>query len=212
MTEAKKANLFELDQAELDLLNKLEAVFAEPMDELSDPGLTCEQIVDAHLASLADVQEQLADKLQGYVKAIRAKQFRAEMLVTEAALYQAEVQRLKLRASQEADTASFLESRLKAFLERRGLKEMEIGTFKVKIVNQGGKLPLVLSSAINAELVAERFQTIIPERIDFNKEEIEAALKSGEKLAITLPGVAGGVPQEVVWAQHGERKTKLKIA
>lgn len=209
--ETRKVNLFELDQAELELIGKIEAVFAEPMNELSDPGQTCEQIVDEHLAALADVQEQLGDKLQGYVKAIRAKRLRAEMLAIEAALYLAEMQRLKLLSSQELDTADFLESRLKAFLERRELKQLEVGTFRLKIVNQSGKLPLVLSPAVTAEYVAERFQEVIPERIEFNKAEIEAALKSGEKLTITLPGVADGEPQEVVWAQYGERKTKLKI-
>lgn len=212
MTETRKANLFELDQAELELINKLEAVFAEPMDELSDPGQTCEEIADGYLASLAEVQEQLGEKLQGYVKAIRAMRSKGQLFEAEATLYQAEVFRLNQQAAAELDRADFLETRLKAFLERRELKELEVGTFRLKIVNQGGKLPLVLSPAISAEQVAERFQKLIPEQIEFDKAEIEAALKSGEKLTITLPGIAGGNPQEVVWAQHGDRKTKLKIA
>lgn len=134
------------------------------------------------------------------------------MLKAEGALYANEATRLSLRAASELDRASFLESRLKQFLERRGLTQLEVGTFRLKIVNQGGKLPLVLSPAITAEQVANRFRKYIPESFEFDKAEIETALKSGEKLTIVLPGVAGGEPQEVVWARYGDRPTKLKIA
>ena len=208
--ETRKVNLFELDQAELELIGKIEAAFAEPADT-TDPGQTCERIVDEHLAALADVQEQLGDKLQGYVQAIRAKRLRAEMLAIEAALYLAEMQRLKLLSSQELDTADFLESRLKAFLERRELKQLEVGTFRLKIVNQSGKLPLVLSPTITPFAVPERFHKVIPEQIEFDEAEIEAALKAGEKLEIELPGETEGAPRVVQWAAFGDRKTKLKI-
>ncbi len=211
MTESHKPNLFELDQAELALLEKIEAVFAEPMDEVLDPGLTCEQIVDEHLAALADVQEQLGEKLQGYVGAIRAMRAKGEMLKAEAALYAAEASRLGYRAHSETDRADFLEARLKQFLERRQLKELEVGTFKLKIVNQGGKLPLVLNPTITPFSVDERFHKVIPEQIEFDKAEIEAALKAGESLILELPGVADAEPVQIEWARFGERKTKLKI-
>lgn len=210
-TETPKVSLFELDQAELALIEKLEAVFAEPNDEVLDPGLTCEQIVDEHLAALADVQGQLSDKLEGYVKAIRAMRAKGEMLKNEAALYFAEASRIANRAHAETDRADFLEARLKQFLERRELKELEVGTVKLKIVNQGGKLPLVLSPTVTPQQVAERFHKVIPEQIDFDKAEIEAALKAGESLTVELPGVAGAEPVQIEWARLGERKTKLKI-
>lgn len=211
-TYKPNVSLFDLDQAELEMIEKIEAVFAEPIDELSDPGQTCEQIVDEHLASLAGIQEQLGEKLQGYVRAIRAMRAKGEMLKVEGALYANEATRLSLRAASELDRASFLESRLKQFLERRELTQLEVGTFKLKIVNQGGKLPLILSPTITPFAVAERFQKLIPETIEFDKAEIETALKSGEKLEIELPGEAGGEPVVVQWARYGDRPTKLKIA
>lgn len=208
-TETPKVSLFELDQTELALIEKLEAVFADPNEEVLDPGLTCEQIVDEHLAALADVQGQLSDKLQGYVKAIRAMRAKGEMLKNEAALYAAEASRIANRAHAETDRADFLEARLKQFLERRELKELEVGTVKLKIVNQSGKLPLILTPTVTPFSVEERFQKVI---IEFDKAEIEAALKAGEHLTMELPGVDGVEPVQIEWAYFGERKTKLKIA
>lgn len=214
MEAPKKTTLFELAGVELDLLNRIEeAIFAEPMDDsILDPGATAEQMVDDHLAKLAEVQGQLGAKLEGYCKAIKAKAARAEMLKAEALLYQAEVTRLAQRARDDASTAEFLEARLKAFLEKRGLKEFETTTHKLKIVNQGGKLPLQLASGVTPKQVPERFHKVIPEQTEFDKSEIEAALKEGEKLELTLPAEGEGEPQTIVWAKYGDRPTKLKIS
>lgn len=208
-----KATLFDLDGAELALLDKIEALFAEPMNDAIDPGAEAERLVDEHLAALADVQEQLADKLIGYVKTINAKHARAAMLAAEAKLYQAEAQRLAHKANAEADTADFLESRLKTFLERRQLKQMDVGTHTVKIVNQGGKLPLLLAPGITPQQVGPDFIQEIPASVAFDKPKIEAALKAGQKLMIEMPPAN---PEEtantIEWARFGDRPTKLKIS
>ncbi|HMV87211.1 MAG TPA: siphovirus Gp157 family protein [Blastocatellia bacterium] len=216
ITEQPKATLFELDGAELALLDKIEALFAEPMNDTIDPGAEAERLVDEHLAALADVQEQLADKLIGYIKAIKAKAARAALLTAEATLYQAEAKRLAQKANAEADTADFLELRLKAFLERRQLKQMDVGTHTVKIVNQGGKLPLLLAPGITPQQVGPNFTQEIPASVAFDKAKIEAALKAGQKLVIEVPPAHSEEDEEAVnlieWARFGDRPTKLKIS
>lgn len=83
--------LFELDNAELELLAAIEAAYdaaAENPGEESRPDDQAQARIDAHLERLAEVQEQIGPKLAGYVKAIRAKQSRAELLEAERDLYQ----------------------------------------------------------------------------------------------------------------------------
>src|SRR5687767_9354567 len=101
----QKATLFDLDNEELELLAKIEALFQEPMDELIDAGAESERLVDEYLAQLEGVQGRLGAKLAGYVKAIKAKAARAAMLNAEAELYLAEAVRLRNQAKGQDDTA-----------------------------------------------------------------------------------------------------------
>lgn len=213
----QKPTLFDLDVAELGLLAQIEAIFAEPMDDaIVDPGAEAQRLADEHLAALAEVQEQLAAKLAGYVKAIKAKTARADLLRAEAAAYAAEAERLANKARSEADTAEFLQERLKLFLERRGLQRFEAGTYTLKVVNQGGKLPLLLTPGVTPAQVPPQFRKEIPATWDWNKAEIERALKDGQRLEVTMtvsPSASGdSVPVTLEWARHGDRPTKLKIS
>src|SRR5262249_25978960 len=136
-------------------------------------------------------------------------------------LYEAEMRRLEGRAADNASAAEFLQGRLKAFLERRGLTELEVSTYKLKIVKQGGKLPLLFASGITPEQVSPEFRREIPASVDFNRDAIHAALRAGQQLVIGSPiEDAGGATEanrsvplraEVQWARHGARPTMLKI-
>jgi len=214
MTENKKASLFELDAAELDLLGKLESLFTPPMDQDIDPGAEAERLVDEHLASLADVQEKIGEKLVGYVHTIRAKRARAALFAEEARLYKVEAERLANKALEQEDTADFLELRLKAFLERRELTALEVGSYELKIVKAGGKQALQLNPQIAPVQVGEAFTKLtepVPAMLVFDKEKIEAALKQLGELTIELPTEDGQEAQTIAWASLKPRETKLKI-
>lgn len=212
MVEERKATLFDLDVAELELLGKIEALFQEPMNEAIDPGAESERLVDEYLAQLEGVQEQIGAKLIGYVKAIRAKAARAEILQAEAHLYELEAIRLARRAKAEADTADFLQGRLKTFMERRGLTEFEAGTYKLKIINQGGKLPVIFDPRIKPEQIPDEFRREIPAKWEWKRDAIEAALKAGQRLEWEWEMSDDGLPLRIEWARFGERPTKLKIS
>ena len=216
-TTERTATLFDLDAAELDLLARIEALFQEPMDETLDPGAESERLVDEYLAQLEGVQEQLGAKLIGYVKAIKAKTARASLLEAEARLYAVEANRLADKAKAEVDTAEFLQGRLKVFMDRRGLTEFEAGTYKLKIVNQVGRLPLRISNDFKPEQVDSAYRKEIPARFEFDRQAIEAALKAGQKLLIELPkpenlGEGEVGITHVDWAWFDDRPTKLKIS
>lgn len=205
--------LFELDAAELDLLGKIEAIYENlsgDLNEPGDPGAEAEALVDAHLDQLAEVQDQLGAKLAGYVKAIRAKRAKAALYAAELDLYRAEMDRLKRLAAGEDDTADFLESRLQAFLERRGLREFEAGTYTLKIVNQGGALPVILADGVQPEDLPEAYHKVIPARVEIDKKALAADLKDGKEIMITVKDDEAG-EREIRAAWLGERGTVLKI-
>ena len=201
--------LFELDRAELELLQRIEAVY-EAAGEGADPGAEAQALIDRHLEALGQIQEELGPKLVGYVKAIRAKRAKAAMLEAEMALYKAEVERLRRWIAEEEKTADFLEGRLKAFLEARELTEFEAGAFRLKIVSQGGKLPLLLAPEATPEQAPATFRKEVPARFEWDREAIETRLKAGERVTMTVPDGAGG-EKEIDLAWYGPRATKLRI-
>jgi len=211
-----KPNLFELEAAELELINDIEAIFAEAEAELNesgevptaDPAARAQALVDAHLEALGAVQEQLGDKLIGYVKAIRAKRAQAQMIRAEAALYEAETRRLQGIASKGDGDADFLENRLKGFLERKGLNELEVGTFTLKLVEPGGKLPVVIDAAIKPEDLPEEF---VRTKHEFDKTAIYNALKAGKLKKASYTNADGDVVTTQDWAKFGKKVKELKI-
>lgn len=99
-------------------------------------------------------------------------------------------------------------------MERRGLTEFEAGTYKLKIVNQGGKLPLILNPSVTPDRVPDEFRKEIPARWEFKKDVIESALKAGQELVLEVPvgELDGGASLRVKWARYGDRPAKLKIS
>lgn len=204
--------LFELDAAELDLLGKIESIYeaaGENPGEASDPDAEAQALVDAHLDQLAEVQEALGAKLAGYVRAIKAKRARAQLFTAEMTLCREEWERLNRRAADENDTANFLESRLQAFLERRGLKEFEAGTHTLKIVSQGGALPVYIAMNVRPEDLPEAYHKVIPARVEVDKKALAADLKDGKEIFVKVRDEAG--EREIRAAWLGERGTILKI-
>lgn len=204
--------LFELDAAELDLLGKLEAIYDAAGDEPGAPlpDTDAAGLLDAHLESLAAVQEQLGAKLAGYVKAIQAKRGRAAGLLFEISQYEAEFARLKKQAATEEARAGLLESRLLAFLQRRGLSEFDAGSYRLKVAQAGGAQPVQLADGVMPEDLPEAFHRVIPARVEFDRTAIAARLKAGEKITIQVPDESGEA-REIEAAWLGPRKVVLKI-
>jgi len=209
-----KPNLFELEAAEIELIGNIEAIFAEAeLNEsgevpTTDPAERAQALVDAHLEALGAVQEQLGDKLIGYVKAIRAKRAKAQMVRAEAALYEVETRRLQGIASKGDDDADFLESRLKGFLERKGLDKLEVGTFTLKLVEPGGKLPVVIDANLAAEDLPSDYVRV---KTDPDKTAIYNALKAGTLKPVTYVTIEGKTVTTQDWAKFGKKVKELKI-
>lgn len=205
--------LFELDNAELDLLARVEAVYEAAFEDPGadhDPSAEAQAMIDAHLEALGEVQEQIGAKLVGYVRAIHAKRARAAILDAEMAVYFAEYQRLKRQQQDEEDTADTLEERLKAFLDRREITEIEAGTYRLKLVNQGGALPVVIADGVQPEDLPESCRRVIPARTEFDRAAIARAIAAGAPLTVARSDDSGQeVSVPAAWL--GLRPKKLKI-
>lgn len=110
----------------------------------------------------------------------------------------------------EQETADLLKERLKAFLERRGLTEIEAGTFRLRIVNQGGALPVIFADGIRPEDLPEACRRLIPARVEFDRAGIARALAAGAAFTVTRPDGAGN-ETVIPAAWLGARPTTLKI-
>ncbi len=210
--EEYKLKLYQLDGAELDLLSKIDDLYSESRDNDTDPDIEAQRLINEHLEALATIQEQIGPKLRGYIKAINSKRAQSEMLKAEADIYLAEGERLTRRAAEETKSADFLVSQLKAFMERRDLTRLEVGTNTVTITSQGGEQPVLFTPGVTPTQVPEKFRRHVPATDEFNKISIRAALKSGEELTIERPSPEGGEPLIIPWARLGPRQTKLKIS
>lgn len=205
----------ELAEAELNLLANIEALF-NPAEEgeapVDDPGAEAAALVDQYLERLAEVQGQLGPKIESYIRIILHKKALAAMAETEAAICKSELQRLNARVRDLEDDAAFYEDRLKAFLDRRNLTKLEAGTRTIKIVNQGGKLPVIFDPAIQPSMVDGYWKEEVPASWKFNREAIEKALKAGQQLFTTVKDPVTGQDVKVEWAKYGPRPTVLKIS
>jgi len=105
----------------------------------------------------------------------------------------AEALRLCERAKIATGRADWLQSRLKNFFERFSIPTMETARFRVGVVKNGGKAPVLIAAGMLPENFEPQFRKVT-ETVD--KEALRAYIESGEL---------------VHGATIGERGTRLSI-
>lgn len=151
--------LFELSQDMIDL----EIALDEAEDEQSRNIL-----LDAHLHTEQDVKV----KLDGYASLIKELQARAEARKAEAV-------RIQVLSKTDANKASDLLDRLKAFFEERDLPKIETAHYSLNLVLNGGKVPLILS--VPVEELPEQFRRTV-QVIEPDNDAIRQAIEAGEEV------------------------------
>lgn len=146
-------------------------------------------VVDDEVAAimdewLADNQQALADKLDGYCALIRQYEATAEAR-------KAEVDRLRKLATTDANTAARLKARLQAFMEATGVEKCETPRFKIAIANNGGQLPMLLDEGTDWQAVAELNPDLVHFVFQPNKDAIREMLGDGAEFGFARLGERG---------------------
>ncbi len=170
----KTRTLFSLSE-DLEKLNEL-------LDECADD-TEQQQLLESWLKHLGDERDK---KLDGYAALITEMQARAEARKTES-------KRLMELATTDDNRAKLLKDRLKWFFETHNLKTVDTARYRLSVVKNGGKAPLVIDQSVMVSRIPERFQKV---SVDFDTAAIRDALERGERLN---------------FAQLGERGSSMRI-
>ncbi len=136
--------------------------------------------------------ERRDEKLDAYAGLIRELESRALVRENEAS-------RLAHRAKVDANKASVLKNRLKAFFELTGLKRIETTRFRLTLAANGGKRPVVATVA--PESLPKAFQKVNVQVLTNKKALRDYVEKHGE-----LKG-----PDGKVLAYMGDRSASIRI-
>jgi Siphovirus Gp157 len=145
--------------------------------------------LDAELAKLADdLMTEQSTKLTSYANLI-------SQLEMEESACKAQIEQWQKKGQARANLRDRLKKRIKEHLEFTSQSKAETTDGRmVKIVTNGGNLPLIIEPETDPVQIPEEFRETI---IMFNKKAIADKLKSGETLE---------------WAKLGELGTHLRIS
>lgn len=177
-----------MSQTLLELADDLRAI-DEMWDERGGDGelLHGDDAVVAQLdAWLQDTACAVNIKLDSYAALIRECEARAQMRREEA-------QRMSELARMDTAKATRLKERLKLFFEMRELSKVETPRFRVSLVANGGKLPLVLDESTDWKGIYNNFPMVGLVEVSYepDKNEIRGALEDGELLPFARLGERG---------------------
>lgn len=125
--------------------------------------------------------EAISDKIDKFVSVIREFEARADARENEAA-------RLRLLASADDRKRDRLMGYLKMCMDRTGTTKFSGLRHEVRVVRNGGALPLKFSEGLVAQHMPERFQRIT---VGFNNTAIRDALEAGELVEGVVLGERG---------------------
>ena len=162
-------------------MEALDALLAEVEGDVTAP-----KVLEAVSAWFDELDADLRGKVDNYAALITTLDARAEVRAKEA-------ERLARRAKIDAASAQFLKDRLRTELEARGVQKVETDRYRVSVVSNGGKLPLVLG---DEREIPEAFWREVPARKEIDRDAIRQALDAGRT-------VAG--------AHYGDRGRRLSI-
>lgn len=130
---------------------------------------------------LAEVSENLNDKLDGYVMLVAEYDARSEARKKEA-------ERLLHRSKVDANNRDRLKDRLKYFFERTGKRKVETPRFRISLANNGGKIPLIVIPDLDPTEAPKEFQKIVT---TLDNDAVRAALEGGQQLEFASLGERG---------------------
>ena len=162
-------------------MEALDALLAEVEGDVTDP-----KVLEAVSAWFDELDADLKGKVDNYAALITTLDARAEVRAKEA-------ERLARRAKTDAASAQFLKDRLRTELEARGMQKVETDRYRVSVVANGGKLPLVLGDELE---IPDAYWREVPARKEIDRDAIRQALDAGRP-------VAG--------ARYGDRGRRLSI-
>lgn len=175
----KRRSLYEIESDIEALAEIITALDGEIPDD--EAGATIERWFD-------DLGEERDRKIDGYCALIR--EFEAL-----AAVRSLEADRLQALARTDENNAKRLKERLKAFLDRQGIKKLETTRFKISVQANGGAIPLLIPAEWDDDPAAapEAFQR---RTVVLDRDAIREALRNDE---------------EAHGAELGERGSHLRI-
>jgi hypothetical protein len=157
-------------------MEALDALLAEVEGDVTDP-----KVQEAVAAWFAELGADLKGKVDNYAALITTLESRSDVRASEA-------ERLARRAKTDAAGAQFLKDRLRTELETRGIQKVETDRYRVSVVANGGKLPLVVD---DESLIPDALLRVIPEQHVPDKDRIREALERGETVAGARLGERG---------------------
>jgi len=154
--------LYEISQEYLDIMDAFED--AETEEEVM---LLTER--------LSEMQETFEQKCENYCKIIKTFEGKATVLKSEADVFKKEYDRLKGRSDAMVNRAERLKHNLKCAMEDLGIRDKEVGIFKIKIQNNPVKA--VYEDACK---VPKKYVVKVEPKID--KMLLKADLQAGLKI------------------------------
>lgn len=151
------SSLFELTGEFLRLMNDL--------DEIEE-GVPTESTLEL----LAQIEQDIKNKADGYCSLIRHYQSQATALDDEMA-------RLAKRAASKTSKAKWLKDRLKAALEAIGESKIETTLNTIRIAKNGGSQPVKIE--VSPEHLPEQYRQVVYQP---NKDLIREALQAGQSI------------------------------
>lgn len=150
-------------------MERIDALLDECEGDLSK----AESIMPEVHSYLAQLDEDQAEKLEGYCLYLRK-------LETEEAAAKEEAERWQAKAKARLSRAEYLKANLKAHLERTGQKEVRTATGRVIALQaSGGQPALQIDEDWRRTPAAAPYEVT---RVEPNKAAIREALESGEEL------------------------------
>lgn len=154
-------------------MEALDNLIMEAGGDMTDPAVEA-----AIIAWEDELSANLETKVDNYAWFIHELEARATARAAESV-------RLADRSKVDQNSANALRHRMKSIFEIRGLTGVNTPSFTLKIVKNGGKLPLEIMSDIPPEY------TTVKETRTANTEAIRAVLDEGTELPFARLGVRG---------------------
>ena len=156
--------LYEISQEYLDIMDAFED--AETEEEVM---LLTER--------LSEMQENFEQKCENYCKIIKTFEGKATVLKSEADVFKAEYDRLKKRSDAMVNRAERLKHNLKCAMEDLGVRDKEVGIFRIKIQKNPPSVRYEDAYKVPTEYVVETEPKI-------DKAKLKADLQAG----VEIPG------------------------
>jgi len=162
-------------------MDALDQLLYEVEGDVTDP-----KVQEAVAAWFAELDADLKGKVDNYAALITTLESRSDVRAKEA-------ERLARRAKTDAASAQFLKDRLRTELEARSIQKVETDRYRVSVVANGGKVPLIIDQE---SLIPDALLRVIPEQHVPDKDAIREVLERGQ----AVPG-----------AHLGDRGRRLSI-